>query len=119
VLIVAYSLMAQEALRAAASLGSDGVEAAVLEVAQLAPLPLAALLEASRPHKRLLFVDESRAAGSPASHMMSRVLGELPGARARLCTTLDAPTAFAPELVDRIVPTASAIADAVRELLAN
>jgi pyruvate/2-oxoglutarate/acetoin dehydrogenase E1 component len=119
VLIVAYSLMAQEALRAAASLRNEGVEAAVLEVAQLAPLPVAALLEAGRSHERLLFVDESRAAGSPASHMMSRVLEELPGVRARLCCTLDAPAPFAPELVDRIVPTASAIADAVRELLAN
>jgi acetoin:2,6-dichlorophenolindophenol oxidoreductase subunit beta len=118
-LIVGYSLMAQEALRAAALLQAEGVEAAVLEVAQLAPLPLAALLEAAAEHDRLLFVDESRAAGSPASHMMSRVLAAAPRARARLCCSLDAPTPFAPELVDGIVPTAPVIADAVRELLAN
>ena len=118
-LIVSYSLMAQEALRAASLLASEGIEAAVLEVAQLAPLPVAALLAASAGHRTMLFVDESRSAGSPASHMMARVLGARPGARASLLCSLDAPSPFAPELVDMLVPDARAIAAAVRALLAR
>jgi pyruvate dehydrogenase E1 component beta subunit len=118
-LVVSYSLMAQEALRAAALLTAEGIEAGVLEVVQLAPLPVAALRAATAGHDALLFVDESRAAGSPASHMLARVVAERPGARAALLCTLDAPTPFAPELVDMLVPDARAIANAVRALLAR
>jgi pyruvate/2-oxoglutarate/acetoin dehydrogenase E1 component len=118
-LVVAYSLMAQEALRAAALLAAEGIEAGVLEVAQLAPLPVAALLAASAGHDALLFVDESRAAGSPASHMLARVAAARPAARAGLLCTLDAPSPFAPELVDMLVPDARGIANAVRALLAR
>jgi pyruvate/2-oxoglutarate/acetoin dehydrogenase E1 component len=118
-LVVSYSLMAQEALRATALLAAEGIEAGVLEVAQLAPLPVAALLAATASHDALLFVDESRAAGSPASHMLARVAAARQGVRAGLLCTLDAPSPFAPELVDMLVPDAGAIADAVRALLAR
>ena len=118
VMVVGHSLMVQESLRAAEQLRADGVDAAVLEVAQLAPLPVEALLAATAAHDRLLFVDESRAAASPASHMLSRVVSARPQVRAGLCCTLDAPAPFAPTLVDAIVPTPTAIADAVRTLLA-
>jgi pyruvate dehydrogenase E1 component beta subunit len=118
-LIVSYSLMAQESLRAASLLHADGIEAGVLEISQLAPLPGAALLAASAGHDALLFVDESRSAGSPASHMMARVLEARPDARAALLCSLDAPSPFAPALVDVVVPDAGAIAQAVRTLLAR
>lgn len=116
-LVVSYSLMAQEALRAAALLAAEGIDAGVLAVTQLAPLPVAALLTATAGHDALVFADESRAAGSPASHMLARVLAARPGARAALLCTLDAPSPFALELVDVLVPDARAIANAVRALL--
>jgi pyruvate/2-oxoglutarate/acetoin dehydrogenase E1 component len=116
-LVVSYSLMAQESLGAAALLAAEGIEAGVLEVAQLAPLPVAALLAATAGHDALVFADESRAAGSPASHMLARIVAARPGARAGLLCTLDAPSPFAPELVDVLVPDARAIANAVRALL--
>ena len=81
-LIATSSWLVQEALAAAEELAGDGVAAAVLEVAQIAPLPVAALLAATAQHTRLVFADESRAAGSPASHMLARALGR-PPARAR------------------------------------
>jgi pyruvate/2-oxoglutarate/acetoin dehydrogenase E1 component len=109
--------MAQEALRAAALLASRGIEAGVLEVTQLAPLPISGLLAATTGNDALLFVDESRSAGSPACHMMARVLVARPGARAALLCTLDAPSPFAPVLVDAIVPGPQAIADAVLSLV--
>ncbi len=116
-LIVSYSLMVQRALLAAEMLAADGIAAAVLDVAQLAPLPLAALLAATEGHDAVLFVDESRAAGSPASHMMARVLQARQQLSARLLCTLDAPAPFAPHLVDRIVPDPQRIAAEVQVLL--
>jgi pyruvate/2-oxoglutarate/acetoin dehydrogenase E1 component len=117
VLIVSYSLMVQHALVAATLLAADGIAAAVLDVAQLAPLPVAELIAATEGHEALLFVDESRAAGSPATHMLSRVLQARPRVAARLLCTLDAPSPFAPHLVDEILPDPQRIASEVRALL--
>ena len=116
-LIVSYSLMVQQALLAAGLLATDGIAAAVLDVAQLAPLPYAELVAATEQHDAVLFVDESRAAGSPASHMMARVVQARPRVAARLLCTLDAPAPFAPALVDQIVPGPAQIAAGVRALL--
>ena len=116
-LIVSYSLMVQRAREAAEMLAVDGIAAAVLDVAQLAPLPVAELIAASAGHDTLLFVDESRAAGSPASHMLARVHQARPSVKTRMLCTLDAPAPFAPTLVDEIVPGAALIAAEVRALL--
>jgi pyruvate dehydrogenase E1 component beta subunit len=116
-LIVSYSLMLQRSLVAAAALGREGAEVAVLDVPVLNPLPLAAVLAQVERFERVLFVDESRAAGSPASHMMARVLDAGLSCRAKLVCSLDAPAPFAPHLVDEVVATEQRIADALRELL--
>jgi pyruvate/2-oxoglutarate/acetoin dehydrogenase E1 component len=117
VLIVTYSLMAQHALSAATLLADSGISVGVLNVAQVAPLPAAELLAATEGHDVLLFVDESRAAGSPASHMMARVLQARQTVYARLACTLDAPMPFAPHLVDELVPGPDRIAAEVLTLV--
>jgi pyruvate/2-oxoglutarate/acetoin dehydrogenase E1 component len=119
VLIVSYSLMVQQAVLAAGLLADEGIAAAVLDVAQLAPLPHAELLAATERHDAVLFVDESRAAGSPATHMLARVVQARPRVTARLLCTLDAPAPFAPALVDAIVPGPEQIAAEVRALLGS
>jgi pyruvate dehydrogenase E1 component beta subunit len=118
-MIVSYSLTVRHALAAAELLAADGVRVAVLDVPTLNPLPVAALTAASAEHRALLFVDESRAAGSPASHMLARVLEARPLARARLVCTLDAPAPFATHLLDQIAPTPERIAAELRILLAD
>jgi pyruvate dehydrogenase E1 component beta subunit len=118
-MIVSYSLTVRHALAAAELLAADGVGVAVLDVPTLNPLPVAALIAASAEHRALLFVDESRAAGSPASHMLARVLEARPLARARLVCTLDAPAPFATHLLDQIAPTPERIAAELRILLAD
>jgi pyruvate dehydrogenase E1 component beta subunit len=116
VLIVSYSLMLQHALAAAELVAPEGIDAAVLDVATLSPLPAAELIAASAGHEALLFVDESRAAGSPASHMMARLLEARPQARARLLCSRDAPPAFATHLLDQVVPGPVRIAAELRAL---
>jgi pyruvate dehydrogenase E1 component beta subunit len=116
-MIVSYSLMLQHSLAAAEILAADGTEVAVLDVPTLNPLPVAELLDATAGHRLIAFVDESRAAGSPASHMLARVVEARPGTRTRLICTLDAPPAFATTLLDRILAGPERIAGELRALL--
>ncbi|HUB75486.1 MAG TPA: transketolase C-terminal domain-containing protein [Solirubrobacteraceae bacterium] len=117
-LIVSYSLMLQHALAAARALESEGASVAVLDLALLNPLPVAAALERIAEHRLVLFADEARAPGSPASHLMARMLEAGIAARAKLVCSAGAPSPFAPELVDEVVPTAATVEAALRELLA-
>jgi pyruvate/2-oxoglutarate/acetoin dehydrogenase E1 component len=117
-MLVSYSLMLQHCLAAAQLLAEDGLEVAVLEVATLAPLAVEELINATAGHERLVFVDESRAAGSPASHMLAQVAQARPQTHTRLVCTLDAPAPFATHLLDEILPTPARIAAATRALIA-
>ncbi len=116
-LIVSYSLMLQHALSATELLAAEGIAAAVLDVPTLNPLALADLIAATEGHRFLLFVDESRAAGSPASHMLARVLAARPGKTAALVCSLDAPAPFSTRLLDEVVPGPERIASELRKLL--
>jgi pyruvate/2-oxoglutarate/acetoin dehydrogenase E1 component len=116
-LIVAHSLMVQRALAAAEELAGEGVEVGVLSVPCLNPLDVEALREATATAPAVLFLDESRAPGSPASHMLARVVqGGFSGRVALECSG-DAPAPYATHLLDEIVPTQARITDAVRRLL--
>lgn len=86
----------------------------MLDLPVISPPPLAEVLAQVERFERVLFVDESRAAGSPASHMMARVLDAGLPCSARLVCSLDGPAPFAPQLVDE---TEQRIADALRGLL--
>lgn len=116
VLVIAYSLMAQRALEAAQVVAADGVSAAVMSTPLLHPMPVDAVLDAAQSFDRVLFVDESRAAGSPMSLLMARLLERERRPRARLVCTRDAPAPFAVHLLDEVVPTSARITAAMREL---
>jgi pyruvate/2-oxoglutarate/acetoin dehydrogenase E1 component len=117
VLLIAYSLMAQRALMAAEALEREGVSAAVLNLRTLSPAPTQGVLETAREHRALVFIDESRAAGSPASLLMAQVFEVFPGHRARLICSADAPSPFSAELLDHVVPTVERIAGETLELV--
>jgi pyruvate/2-oxoglutarate/acetoin dehydrogenase E1 component len=117
VLLIAYSVMTQRALAAAEALERKGVSAAVLNLRTLAPAPTQDVLEAAREHQALVFIDESRAAGSPASLLMARVFETFPAHQARLVCSADAPSPFSAELLDRVVPTVERIVDETVELV--
>ncbi len=114
VLLVAYSLMTQRALAAAEALEREGVSASVLNLRVLAPSPIQDVLEAAGKHRAIVFIDESRAAGSPASLLMARVFEAFPARQARLECSADAPSPIASELLDEVEPTVDRI---IRETL--
>jgi pyruvate/2-oxoglutarate/acetoin dehydrogenase E1 component len=116
VLIISYSLMAQRALQAADAVQARGISAAVLSVPLLHPMPVEAVIAVAERYERLLFVDESRAAGSPMSLLMARLLEHGCRARSRLVCTRDAPAPFAPHLLDEVVPTMARIAKSIVDL---
>jgi pyruvate dehydrogenase E1 component beta subunit len=109
VLIVAYSLMVQRALAAAESLDALGIRTSVLNLRTLAPLPVDDVLRAVPEHRVTLFVDEARGPGSTAGYLMARVLEQAPTTVARLVCSRDAPSPFAEELLDEVVPTVDVI----------
>jgi pyruvate dehydrogenase E1 component beta subunit len=119
VLLVAYSLMTQRALDAAAALEREGVSASVLNLRVLTPSPIQDVLDAVREHRAIVFVDESRAAGSPASLLMARVFEASTGHRARLVCSADAPSPFSAELLDHVVPTVERIVRETLELVGS
>ena len=116
-LIVSYSLMLQRALAAAEALEREGFGVAVLDVPCLHPLLVEDVLEVASRHGHVVFVDESRGPGSPASYMMAKVLEDGLRCRAALVCSADAPAPFATHLLDEIVPTEERITRTVRELL--
>jgi pyruvate dehydrogenase E1 component beta subunit len=117
VLLIAYSLMTQRALAAAEVLEREGVSASVLNLRVLAPAPIQDVLAAAREHRATVFIDESRAAGSPASLLMARVFEALSGHQARLVCSSDAPSPFSAELLDQVVPTVERIVHETLELV--
>jgi pyruvate dehydrogenase E1 component beta subunit len=117
VLLIAYSLMTQRALAAASALEREGVTASVLNLPVLTPSPINDVLEAVRDHSAVVFIDESRAAGSPASLLMARVFEALPARQARLVCSADAPSPFAAELLEQVVPTVERIVGETLELV--
>lgn len=116
-LIVTHSLMVQRALAAAEELAGEGVEVGVLSVPCLNPLDVETLREATASAPAVLFLDESRAPGSPASHMLAQVVhGGFSGRVALECSG-DAPAPYAAHLLDEIVPTQTRITHAIKQLL--
>jgi pyruvate/2-oxoglutarate/acetoin dehydrogenase E1 component len=118
ILIVASGVMTQRALAATSALDVDGLPVSVLNLGTLTPPPLDLLAELAAAHRAVLFVEESRAAGSPSATLMAALLEGGAGVRASLLCTVDAPAPFATELLDAVVPTAERIAVAGRDLAA-
>lgn len=117
VVIVTYSFMVQRALVAAELLAAAGIEASVLNLRTLAPLPVADVLRIVGQHPAAVFVDEAHGPGSTASYLMARVLEAAATSRARLVCMGDAPAPFAEQLLDALVPTAERIAAESASLL--
>lgn len=119
VVVVARSFMLHHALQAAAAVEHEGVSVAVLSTPLINPAPIDEILEKLSAFERIVFVDESRAAGSVASHLMARALDADLRFRGKLVCTLPAPSPFAKHLSDAIVPTPDRIGRAIRELVAD
>ena len=119
VTIVAWSYMAHLALQAAAALSEEEIEAEVVDVRSLAPLDTAALVASARKTGRVLVVEEGPLTGGLSGEIAARIsegaFGTLAAPVRRLAMP-DVPVPSARELERAVMPTATQIADAARDL---
>jgi pyruvate/2-oxoglutarate/acetoin dehydrogenase E1 component len=122
VTVVALGYMVHEALAAAETLAAEGTSVEVIDPRTLVPLDVDAVRRSVQNTGRLVVVDESAPVCSMASEVAACVAEDWETCRMlrapvrRVCTPA-VPVPFSPPLEDFVLPDATRIAAAVRELL--
>jgi 2-oxoisovalerate dehydrogenase E1 component len=101
--IVSYGAYVHVAMRAAAALASDGIEASVLDLRTLAPLDKASLLAVARHCSKVLIVHEDSRTGGIGESLAAIVQEEAfesLDAPVRVLGALDTPVPYSPPLED-------------------
>jgi 2-oxoisovalerate dehydrogenase E1 component len=119
---VGIAFMVRRALEAAEELSAEGISVEVIDPRTLAPLDIDTVLASVRKTGRLLVVDEDfapcGAAAEIAMQVMERGFDDLDAPVKRL-NGLFCPAPYSPSLSENIIPTTKAIAQALRDLLAE
>jgi 2-oxoisovalerate dehydrogenase E1 component len=122
VTIVALARMVRLSEEAAATLAGEGIEVEVIDPRTVLPLDVETIRASVAKTGRLLIVDEPPAscgfAAEIAARMADEAFDELDAPIRRL-TGAFAPTPYSPSLEAAVVPSADAIAAAVRTLIAE
>jgi 2-oxoisovalerate dehydrogenase E1 component len=119
--IVSYGAYVHVALRVAAALADDGIEASVLDLRSLAPLDRAAVLALARRCHRLLIVHEDSRTGSVGESVAAIVQEEAfesLDAPVRIIGALDTPVPYAPPLEEFYLASETQIVRAAKLLVA-
>jgi acetoin:2,6-dichlorophenolindophenol oxidoreductase subunit beta len=120
VTIVAISRMVQQALAAADSLATEGIEAEVIDPRTLSPLDDETILNSVAKTHRLVIVDEDNPRCSAATDIAAMVADEgfdTLDAPIKRVTAPHTPVPFSPPLEQFYVPSPDRIANAVREIV--
>ena len=119
VTIIAWSYMAHLALQAAAALAEEEIEVEVVDVRSLAPLDVPTLIASATKTGRVLVVEEGPLTGGLSGEIAARISEGAFGALAapvRRLAMADIPVPSARELERAVMPSATQIADAARDL---
>jgi pyruvate dehydrogenase E1 component beta subunit len=118
--LVTWGRMVHTARKAADTLAAEDIEAEILDLRTIRPLDEAAVLESVRRTHRCLVVQEGWPFSGVASEVIALVTREafddLDAPPDRV-TNLDAPTPYAKNLEELVVPSAERVATAARRLL--
>jgi 2-oxoisovalerate dehydrogenase E1 component len=117
--IVSYGAFVHVALRVAARLASDGIEASVLDLRSLAPLDRVALLALARRCHRVLVVHEDTRTGSIGESIAAVIQEEAfewLEAPVRIVGALDTPVPYSPPLEEFFLPSETQVERAARLL---
>jgi 2-oxoisovalerate dehydrogenase E1 component len=117
--IVSYGAYVHAAMRAAAKLAPDGIDAAVLDLRSLVPLDKAALLAVARHTSRVLIVHEDSRTGGIGESLAAIIQEEAfesLDAPVRILGALDTPVPYAPPLEEAFLPSEPEIERAARLL---
>jgi 2-oxoisovalerate dehydrogenase E1 component beta subunit len=118
--IVSYGAYVHVALRVAARLAADGIEAAVLDLRSLAPLDRDALLAVARHCHRVLIVHEDTRTGSVGESLAAVIQEEAfesLDAPVRIVGAIDAPVPYSPPLEEFFLPSEALVERAARLLV--
>jgi 2-oxoisovalerate dehydrogenase E1 component beta subunit len=119
--IVSYGAYVHAALRVAAALAKEGIQAAVLDLRSLAPLDREAVLALARRCGRVLIVHEDTRTGSIGESLAAIIQEEALeylDAPIRILGALDTPVPYAPPLEEAFLPGEAEIERAARLLAA-
>jgi 2-oxoisovalerate dehydrogenase E1 component len=122
VTVVALARMVHRSLEAAVSLAGDGISVEIIDPRTVAPLDIETIGRSVAKTGRLLIADEAFApfgvGAEIAAEIADRFFDELDAPIRRL-SGLHTPTPYSPPLEAAVVPDTSAIANAIRELVAE
>lgn len=120
--VVALALMVRKALEVAEQLAGEGLSVEVIDPRSIAPLDIDTILASVHKTGRLLIVDEAfgpcGVGAEIAAQVTDRGFDDL-DAPVRRLNGAHTPTPYSPALEAAIVPGAPAIAQAIRDLLAE
>jgi pyruvate dehydrogenase E1 component beta subunit len=118
--LVAYGASLWRALEASEQLGSEGIEAEVVDLRSLRPLDMETVLASVAKTHRAVVVDEGWRTGSLAAEVSAQITEEgfdsLDWPVQRVCSA-EVPIPYAKHLEDAALPRAETIAAAVKQML--
>jgi 2-oxoisovalerate dehydrogenase E1 component beta subunit len=118
--LISYGAFVHTALRVAARLAADGIEASVLDLRSLAPLDRESVLAVARHCSRVLIVHEDSRTGGIGESLAAIIQEEAfesLDAPVRVMGALDTPVPYSPPLEDYFLPREGDIERAARLLL--
>jgi len=119
--IVTYGAYVHSAMRSAARLAADGIEAAVLDLRSLAPLDRESVFALARRCGRVLVVHEDTRTGSVGESLAAMIQEEAfeyLDAPVRILAALDSPVPYSPPLEEVFLPSEAEIERTARLLVA-
>ena len=120
VAIISYGAYVHAALRAAARLSTEGIEASVLDLRSLVPLDREAVLTVARHCNRVLIVQEDARTGGIGESLAAIIQEEAfesLDAPIRILGALDTPVPYAPPLEEAYLVSDEDIDAAIRALM--
>lgn len=119
--VITYGAMRHETTAAAETLASEGIETEVIDLRTLKPLDMATVAESVARTSRVLVVHAANRLGGIGAEVAASIAEDCFAdldAPVRRLGGLDTPVPFSPPLEDAYRPSATDIADAVRDLCA-
>jgi 2-oxoisovalerate dehydrogenase E1 component len=119
--LISYGAYVHVAMRVAASLAADGIEASVIDLRSLAPLDRRLILTVARRCHRVLVVHEDSRTGGIGESVAAIVQEEafeFLDAPVRIIGALDTPVPYSPPLEEFFLPNEAQVERAARLLLA-
>jgi 2-oxoisovalerate dehydrogenase E1 component len=122
VTVVALALMVQRTLAACAALATEGISVELIDPRTVAPLDIETISRSVQKTGRLLIIDEAFApcgiGAEIAAQIADQSFDDL-DAPVRRLNGAHAPTPYSPPLEKAVVPTVDAIAQTIRDLIAE